>query len=306
MKEILIYVEYLRWVNGVYTWLMSFYNTFKDDYEITIMTDDQSRRFMYRFENFQFYDKTATYVTDIFINSYSWKPAPKNVKCKQAYTMLHCDYGGIDYKIPPSFYANEHYIAVSRYAAENFTRKFGLPCNYVEGLLIPQIQTKPKSVHQGLRLISCTRLQPKKGDKRMRQLCTLLDANGVDYIWDNYCGDNLLRKNFIPCHNQIPQTELFQYIADADYLVQLSETEGYCRSVHEALMVGTPVIVCDIPIFRDVVKNGINGYRVPLDITRITNLQEIITRIPKDFKSEDTYTATRQRWLSIWKEHKEW
>ena len=71
MKEILIYVEHLRWVNGVYTWLLSFYNAFKDDYEITIMTDDQSRRFMYQFKNFQFYDKTATYVTDIFINSYS-------------------------------------------------------------------------------------------------------------------------------------------------------------------------------------------------------------------------------------------
>ena len=84
-------------------------------------------------------------------------------------------------------------------------------------------------------------------------------------------------------------------------MVQLSESEGYCRAVHEALMIGAPVIVCDIPIFHDVVKNGVNGYRIPLDITKTTNLQEIITRIPKDFKSENTYMATRQRWLSIWK-----
>ena len=300
MKEILIYVEYLRWVNGVYTWLMSFYNAFKDDYEITIMTDDQSRRFMYQFENFQFYDKTATYVTDIFINSYNWKPAPKNVKCKQAYTILHCDYGGIDYKTPPSFYANEHYIAVSRYAAENFTRKFGLPCDYVEGLLIPKMQIKPKVPHQGLRLISCTRLQPVKGSERMKQLCDLLNNYGVEYVWDNYC-DNMFRNNFIRCHNQVPQAELFQYIANADYLVQLSESEGYCRAVHEALMIGTPVIVCDIPIFRDVVKNGVNGYRIPLDIKNTVNLDQLIQNIPKGYQIKSMFEDTKKAWGNMFK-----
>lgn len=303
MKEILLYVENLKWINGIYTWLLSFYNAFKDDYEITVMTDADSRRFMYQFDDFQFYEKTATYVTDIFINSYAWKPAPKNVKCKQSYTILHCDYGGIEYKVPPVFSADEHYIAVSRYAAENFTKKFGLPCDYVEGLLVPvpKIQRRP---HQGLRLISCTRMQPKKGSERMKQLCRLLQDAGVEFAWDNYCEQSDNHCNAIKWHTSIPQEELYQQIADADYLIQLSESEGYCRAVHEALMVGTPVIVCDIPIFHDVVKNGVNGYKIPLDVKNTVNLDQIIQNIPKGFQIKSMFEDTKKAWESMFKNTK--
>ena len=57
------------------------------------------------------------------------------------------------------------------------------------------------------------------------------------------------------------------YIARADYLVQLSDQEAYSYSVLEALINNTPVICTPVPSFAEQgVKDGVNGYVVPFDM----------------------------------------
>jgi glycosyltransferase involved in cell wall biosynthesis len=46
-----------------------------------------------------------------------------------------------------------------------------------------------------------------------------------------------------------PRLDIRDYIADADYLVQLSDTEAWSYSVLESLSLGTPVITTPIPCF---------------------------------------------------------
>jgi hypothetical protein len=40
-----------------------------------------------------------------------------------------------------------------------------------------------------------------------------------------------------------PELNIRNYIADADYTVQLSDTEAYCYTMIESLLLKTPVIV---------------------------------------------------------------
>ena len=69
------------------------------------------------------------------------------------------------------------------------------------------------------------------------------------------------------------------YIAEADYLVQLSSEEAFCYSVVEALEIGTPVIVHPLPVFEELkIKDGKEGYIIPFDMNFDT---EKLWKIPK-------------------------
>ena len=90
---------------------------------------------------------------------------------------------------------------------------------------------------------------------------------------------------------------MLNYMADADYTIQLSDSEGFCYAVHESLSVGTPVIVTDIPIFKMIV-NGYNGYRLPLDMSKIP-IDEIINNIPKGFMYHTEQAALKNKWQNL-------
>ena len=76
-----------------------------------------------------------------------------------------------------------------------------------------------------------------------------------------------------------PRLDIRDYIADADYLVQLSDTEAFSYSILESLCLGTPVIITPIPSSIEMgVKNGINGYILDFSMKDIP-----ITQIYKTF-----------------------
>ena len=80
-------------------------------------------------------------------------------------------------------------------------------------------------------------------------------------------------------------------MAAADYYVQLSDAEGYCYSVVEALSVGTPVIVTDCTVFHEIgVQDRVNGFILPMDLSDIP--VEAIYKGLKRFK----YAAPADRW----------
>lgn len=176
------------------------------------------------------------------------------------------------------------YVAVSDAAAKGWTELTGEPCKVIYN---PLAIDKPKRV---LRLISATRLTPEKGRHRMETLAQLFADAGIPFQWFVYTNDTGVFKNpnMITLH---PRLDLEPYIASADYLVQLSDSEGYCYAVNEALTLGTPVLVTDLPTFREEgVEDGKTGYLLPLDMENV-NVKQIYNKIPK-FKyapREDTW-----------------
>lgn len=135
---------------------------------------------------------------------------------------------------------------------------------------------KPKKV---LNLISATRLTSEKGKNRMKKLARILDDAGIPYLWTVFTDDKDAIKNPNIAYMK-PRLNITNYVANADYLVQLSDNEGYCYSVVESLMVGTPVIVTDCPVFRELGVNSKNGFIVNFDMSDVP-IDKIYKGLPK-------------------------
>ena len=81
-------------------------------------------------------------------------------------------------------------------------------------------------------------------------------------------------------------------------MVQLSDNEGYCYSVVEALTVGTPVIVTNCPVFKEIGVNETNGFILDFELSKVP-VKEIYKGLPK-FK----YKPKQDNWAEILAEGK--
>lgn len=197
--------------------------------------------------------------------------------------IIHADYEAQKLKPNLDERIKEHY-AVSKAVAESYEKISGVKVGVAYN---PLTIEKPKKI---LKLISATRLTKEKGKDRMIKLANALDKAGIPYEWRIFTNDSLP----IPNENVIymkPRLDIRNYIADADYLVQLSDTEAFSYSILESLCLGTPVIITPIPSSIEMgVKNGINGYILDFSMKDIP-INDIYTNIPKfTFKSpKDIY-----------------
>lgn len=189
------------------------------------------------------------------------------------------------------------YYGVSKWVAKDYeeisNQKVGVAYN-------PITVEKPKKV---LKLISATRLTAEKGKDRMIKLGEELNKSGIPYIWLIFTNDT----NEIQNDNIVymkPRLDIRNYIAEADYLVQLSDTEGFSYSVLESLLLGTPVITTPIPSFKEM---GVIGYVLDYDMKNIP-IDDIYNKIlkvenfkaPKDIygklldKAKTTYDSNKK------------
>ena len=191
----------------------------------------------------------------------------------EIYQIIHADYEAQHLTPNLDERINKHY-AVSKSVAEAYERisnvKVGVCYN-------PLSVNKPQKI---LKLISATRLTKEKGKDRMIKLAELLNQNNIPFEWRIFTNDSLPITNKNVIYMQ-PRLDILNYIADADYLVQLSDTEAWSYSVLESLSVGTPVIVTPIPCFVEMgIKNGENGYILPFNMNDI-DVKKIYEKIPK-------------------------
>lgn len=245
----------------------------------------------------------------------------QQIKCKRAFfnfntdiidhvdaddyiLVVHGDYEtmikqGQLYKAPDHPKINK-YIACSKRAAKGFTAVTGKPCDVCYNPFEPEPKTKV------LNLVSATRLSREKGKNRMVQLAEMLDKAGIKYIWTVFTNDT----NAINNPNIVymkPRLDVTNFIANADYLVQLSDNEGYCYSVVEALSMGIPVIVTPCPVFNELgLKDGENCYQVPFDMKNI-DINKIVNKPLKfEFKSpQDNWDKMLIDSKSTWQEERD-
>ena len=216
------------------------------------------------------------------------------IKCKRAFINYGFDFSYIDaeeiYNIAHADYRAQglapnlderitKYLGVSQAVVDAYEEISG---KKVELCYNPITKEEPKKI---LKLISATRLTKEKGANRMQVLANRLDEAGIPYIWLVFT--NATQEVFSP--NVIymkPKLDIKEYIKEADYLVQLSDTEGWCYSALEALTLGTPIICTPIPSFKEMgVKNGKNGYILPFEMDDIP-VDDIYNKIPKfEFKA---------------------
>lgn len=291
--QIIVFIRGAHVHNGILTWIENFYERFKDRYSIKLLCETATKKYISIFEQI---DQSKEYQCDVLLHNYEVNEAPANIKAARTYIVLHADYGPINKTFP--FYKDMKYIAVSEVAASGVREKYGVDCQAIDAIMCSKPEKK-----KVYRFVSATRPTEDKGITRMEQLAKAMKDRGIIFEWKICYDPDWLSMHYRPIipemiiMHDVPHDTLLQYMADADYVVQLSEREGFCYAVHEALMMGTPVIVSDIPIFKWIM-NGQNGYKLPLDMQDIP-LDEILGNIPKPQYSSAPDTRAEKKWVDL-------
>ena len=280
LKNVLYFPNF-NIIGGVETFCYEFGLKYGKDYDITVI---------FKYGNSQMMRKISEVcrvirylpgdkiVCDTFIFGYG-HDILDHVEAKEIIQTFHADY--VCRHLNPSM-------------DPRITKRFGVAENTSKGIRehydwAKDIETMynpytPKQPRKILNLVSATRLTAEKGYSRMVQFAEALDKAKIPYHWLIFTD---AQKDF-PSENvtlMSSRYDVLDFIANADYLVQLSDTEGYSYSIVEALSVGTPVIVTDIPVAGEQgVVNGKTGFILPMDMSRIP-IDDIYKGVPK-FKCE--------------------
>lgn len=183
------------------------------------------------------------------------------VEADQIAQIIHADYKA-QRILPQTDPRIQKYIAVSRRAKESFEELTGIPAELCYNPFVPDPRRKV------LRLVSATRLTPEKGRERIEKLAKALEDAGVLFTWEVYTttGEEFSNRHVVAMP---PELDITPYIAAADFLVQLSDSEAYCYTVIEALTAGTPVIVTDLPVYEELGLDHTNSILVDLEMENI-------------------------------------
>lgn len=204
-----------------------------------------------------------------------------NVIADEYIQIIHANY--LEQNVTPNISPKiTRFIGVSKEVCKAFEIVSGRKCELCYN---PIVIDQPKRI---IKLISATRLTKEKGKDRIKRLGWILNQCGIDYIWLVFTNDkkaidnpNIIYRN--------PSFDITSYINDADFLVQLSDSEAYCYSVVESLLLGKPVIVTDLPIYNELGLDDTNSIKLPLDFDSLD-----IKKLYQDYNF--TYEPPEDKW----------
>lgn len=196
------------------------------------------------------------------------------VKAKKIYQMAHADWRG--YKKLPEFKNFEWKIPeeVDKVVAISKNVQDGLQNAFLKPIESVVVSNPPAEVSDPLVLLTLSRLTAEKGGERIAKIVEQMDKENRDYIWliASTGMSQELRRTLSKSRNVVlldASEKLKPLIRRADYLVQLSDTEGHCYSVREALSVGTPVIVTKVPGLEEKIAEGKNAFLLKPDLSNL-------------------------------------
>lgn len=298
MKNV-FYFWHINVIGGIETFFYEMVKKYSDDHDITIVYrtgDEEQIRRLKKYVRVKKYNGETLECEKCFFNFNL--DIIDNVKSKEYIQIIHGDYKAMGMK-PNTHPKITKYICVSKIVAESFKEMTGFDSKVIYNPIIVEESRKI------LFLLSATRLSKEKGKDRMIKLGEELNKAGIPYLWLVFTNDT----NAINNPNIVyvkPRQDIRDYIAKADYLVQLSDNEGYCYSVVEALSVGTPVIVTDMPVMKEIGVNKDNGFILDFNLSNL-NIEEIYNK-KFDFKYEpkvDTWDKELIKSKSKYKEEKD-
>lgn len=240
--------------------------------------------------------KSQSLECDILLLISAWGVSPINtINFKVAIQMIHADLSsyalsGI-FRLQPDKRINA-FVSVSQRARESLLEQHNIDSTVIYNLL-DNVKPLPKTKNKILKFVTVSRLGKEKGIQRCIDFAKLIP---FDYEWDIYGlgmkfdakGTNINFKGYIDNPKQV--------IAAADYLVQLSDCEGWCYSINEALQQRTPVLLTPFPSGYEQVQDGINGYRVPFKVVEFDHFK--LLNIPK-VKTAIKQKSTINDWLKF-------
>lgn len=304
-KKVIIYVGYVYDIGGIESWIYYMCQNLYSYYNITLLFDSGNIIQLKRYDKYvevEHRNRDKQYECDTLLIASNWSEFPKNIKYKKCITTIHSDYKYFNEQLRSNLtvikQANE-IICVSKQASDSIYELFKLKNKIIPNILGEKIKTN-KILH----LVSFTRLSIEKGYDRICYFVNILKNNNIKFDWKIFSDAEHWKIDKLNCPEVIfmkPTLDVYDYMVDADYVVQLSDTEAFCYTVHESLQYGTPVLVTNINAFKDVVIDGYNGYKFELDMSNVDSdmLNKIVNNIPKDFVYDERFEELKQKWFEV-------
>lgn len=290
MKKIILYHTNPLQFGGVDTFDYNFCKKMKDKYDITFLYKDGVKSTIDRLKDLgidvQKYDSNKKYICDICICASAWGGYPDTVIAKSGryIQMVHADYEEkdlINFEYHKWHKTTEH-VGVSDQVCKSFKKLFpNEKITRIYNILNDKQETQPI-----LKLVSATRLSKEKGYKRMLELAESLKKNNIKFRWTVFTDLSLYNQKPFDMDEFVymnPTRDIFDYISEADYGVQLSDTEGYSYFINECLQYRTPVICTNFPSAYESVEDGVSGYILDMNLSNL-DVDKIVNNIPNKFK----------------------
>lgn len=280
MKKIIFYQSAFHQIGGVETMAYNWCWWLRNFFDITVLyysADHERLKKMSKLVKMEFYDEKKEYECDIFIRNSVWGKIPKNIKADRMIEMRHANYKyllekGLLYQQYKDMGIKE-IVGCGEFVSKMSHEAIGDNPTTIKNILLPR-----KETNKVLHLISCTRLDPAKGWNRMLKLMDMMRNAGIKFEWNIFTNSTNYKCNYEEVHFWKQRYDIWDYLADADYTVLLSDSEGLPYTVQESLQYQVPCIVSDVGGCTELIKDGVNGYVVPLDMNFDINK---ITKIPK-------------------------
>lgn len=289
-KKIILYHTNPLQFGGIDTFDYNFCKKMSDKYNILFLYKDGNLETINRLKKLNIsverYKASKKYICDICILASAWGGYPETVIARTGryIQMIHADYirakeTGFVYE---KWHKTTEYVAVGKHVTSVFKKLY--PKEKVT--TIHNILDDRQETHHILKLISATRVSKEKGYDRMLKLAQALKEHNIKFRWIIFTDLKLYQQKPFDMEEIVymnPSHDIFDYIVEADYGVQLSDTEGYCYFVNECLQYGTPVISTNYPSSYESIEDGINGYLLDMDLSNL-DIDKIVNSIPNKFK----------------------
>ena len=267
MDKVVIYTSYLYKIGGIETWVYNFCDLMKDRYDITLVTKSFPKENRSKLDVKILESADPKIDCDTLIMLRIMDEVPRGITYKKMVRTCHAC------RVQPNWYILNDYdylVHVSKASKKSFETKGKVIHNMLK-----------KSEKEALMIVSATRIPaPDKGKnaERILKLAKMLNDKNIPFIWFNFSDNALINppKNF---YNVGTTDDIQAYIKKADYLVQLSDAEGFCYSILEALINNTAVICTPFETTKEIgVKDGVNGYIIPFnmdfDVTKLLKVPQ--------------------------------
>lgn len=279
--RIILYQKVVR-LNGCYTFDKVFVKTFHKEHEII---------YFYEAGDQPLLDEIGKYASQVIQNRgqkiegdlciySSISHAENRITARKFAQVVHTDLHAWSVAYKPVNI--DFHIAVGQSVANSLKIHNGL-----DAIVIPNLLAEPE-IEPVLRLMTASRIAERKGFERIVEMAKRMSIAGKKFVWEIYGnGSPSYIGNFRYSITNNPSVVLMgerkgvqSFMARSDYVVQLSDNEGFCYSVYEALQVGTPVIVTRWDGVEKVVQDGVNGYILDMDLANL-DIEKLYNSIPK-------------------------
>ena len=174
------------------------------------------------------------------------------------------------------------------------------------------LEPKEKVMH----LVSACRLDDKvKGGERTLKLIEALDRycnkTGRHYVWSIFTNPKLkITINSPNVAIMKPRVDVRPYIAEADYVLQLSnDMETYCYTMNEALGYGVPVVTTPLSVVKELPIDDNMRIELNWDCSNVDDVaRQIFEKEVKPFNYEipkDNWSEILEKGESTYKEERD-